>query len=378
MYSGDSIRHAVAAASSGDTIVVHGGSYSEVKLTRRFAPAVRIVGAPGESVTVAGFVISGGAGYVVRGLHTNGESRLQNGAHDVTFDHVRCSIPTGDTSSSCFYFHDNSHDAVVANSYASGGWDGVKLYGCDGSSWANNITVRDSEITAANEDLIHVNCANNVTIKHNWLHDPVDTDDHNDGVQTQASGNLRIVRNTFSWTSVPAQGGPNQAMILGNAPAQWPDRQVINTLVANNLVQHWNGGRPLIMNGTVNTRIVNNTFMDSGDAALNDPSITVANQGSDGGQNPGLQIWNNILKSVDYEPGSTHPSFFSTNLITDPIAGITGADALTGDPEFVDRTLYALAAGSAANGRALIRVGTPRLDIDGRKRRLPPSLGARG
>jgi hypothetical protein len=368
VYQGDSIAAAVDASDDGDSIVVHAGSYPSVTLTRQFPTAVRITGAPGETVTVGGFVISGGSGYLIDNLRTNGESRLESDAHDVVFDNVRCAIPAGDQSGSCFYFRDSSHRAVLSNSSASGGWDGVKFYGCTGRTWATDILVLDSTIAGAYEDNVHVDCARNVTIEHNFIHDPLDNLNHNDGIQTQASDNLRIVRNTFSFASVRPVGGPNQAMMLGNVPASWPDRKVTDTLVANNLVTHWNGGRPLIMNGTENTLIVNNTFVDSGNAAKNDPSITVANQGSAGGQNPGLEIWNNIMRSALFATGSAPPAFFSTNLIANPYRGMSGANVIRGNPRFVDRTSYALAPNSPALGRGLIRPGTPADDIDGRPR----------
>lgn len=341
VFAGGSIESAVAAQTGGGTIVVHAGSYPLVVLSRTFSKAVRIVGATGEDVSVGGFVISG-AGYTIGRLHTRGESRLEGAAHDVTFDRVVCHIPSADTADSCFAFHDASHDAVISRSVARGGFDGVKFYGCGGAPWANNISVVDSEITGANEDLIHIDCANDVTVARNDLHDPAANSDHNDGIQSQASNNLRIIGNTFSFSSVPALGGPNQAMMLGNVPAQWPDRKVTNTVVAYNVVRHWNGGRALIVNGTENLRIVNNTFVDSGNAAINDPSITVGNQGAYGGQNPGLEIWNNIMQSVYYDPGSTPPAFFSTNLLTQPRPGMSGTNVITGPQNY----RYALATGS--------------------------------
>jgi hypothetical protein len=363
VFAGGSIESAVAAQTGGGTIVVHAGSYPRVALSRTFSKAVHIVGAPGEDVSVGGFVISG-AGYAIGRLRTDGESRLEGAAHDVTFDRVVCHIPSADTADSCFAFHDASHDAVISRSVARGGLDGVKFYGCGGAPWANNISVIDSEITGAQEDLIHVDCADDVTIEHNDLHDPAANSDHNDGIQSQASNNLRIIGNTFSFSTVPAVGGPNQAMMLGNVPAQWPGRKVTNTVVAYNVVRHWNGGRALIMNGTENLRIVNNTFVDSGNAAINDPSITVGNQGAYGGQNPGLEIWNNIMQSVYYDPGSRPPAFFSTNLLTQPRPGMSGTNVITGPQNY----RYALATGSPSLAAATTHAGISAAEPSGRRR----------
>jgi hypothetical protein len=369
VFAGGSIESAVAAQTGGGTILVHAGSYPAVTLTRRFSKVVQIVGATGEDVSVGGFVISG-SGYAISRLHTTGESRLEGTAHGVTFDRIVCHIPPTDTASSCFAFHDSSHDAVVSRSFAGGGLDGVKFYGCGGTPWAHDISVIDSELTGANEDLIHVDCANDVTVKHNDLHDPAANGDHNDGIQSQASDNLRIIGNTFSFSSVAPVGGHDQAMMLGNVPAQWPDRKVTNTVVAYNLVRHWNGGRALIMNGTENLRIVNNTFIDSGNAAINDPSITVGNQGTDGGQNPGLEIWNNIVKSVYYDPGSTPPAFFSSNLLTRPRPAMSGTNVITGSENY----RYALAVGSAFLAAATTRSNSP---AGGRRASTQPALTLR-
>jgi len=365
VHSGQSIASVVQRSANGDTVVLHAGTYPQVVLTRRFPTAVRITGADGEDVTVGGFVVSGGSGYLIDDVKTDGESRLESDAHDVVFNRVRCAMAPAADGGSCFYFSGTAHRAVLSRSSVSGGWDGVKLYGCEGSRWASDIRIVDNEIVGAYEDDIHVNCATNVTIEHNLIRDPVDNDNHNDGVQSQASYGLRIVRNTFTFGSVPPRGGPNQAIMLGNVPDVWPDRKVVNTLVAGNLVHHWNAGRPLIMNGTEGTRIVNNTFVDSGNAGENDPSITVANQGSSGGQNPGLEIWNNILKSVLLDSGSIPPAFFSTNLITSPFPHTSGRNVIRANPRFVDRARYGLGVHSPARGRGIERVGTPTTNIDG-------------
>jgi hypothetical protein len=214
-----------------------------------------------------------------------------------------------------------------------------------------------------------------MTIEHNTIRDPVDSSEHNDGVQSQHSSSLRIVRNTFSWASAPPAGGPNQAIMLGNLPSRWPDRKVANTYVASNLVHHWNGGRPLIMNGTEGTRIVNNTFADSGNAA-NDSSITISHQGSAGGQNPGLEIWNNILDSVHVDGGAALPVFFDTNLFSKRSKGMKGKDAIVADPLFANRASYRLSRRSPARSRGSNRPGTPALALDGSRRLKPLNLGA--
>ncbi len=172
-------------------------------------------------------------------------------------------------------------------------------------------------------------------------------------------------------------GGPNQAIILGAAPTL--SGRVTNTVISNNLVAHWNAGRPLIVSGTNTTTVVNNTFVDSG-TGITDPSITLnaqyASYGSDF-QNNNMEIWNNIVNKICIDAGATGPAFCDTNLVTNPQARMSGTNVITADPLFVDRTTYALAVTSPAPGIGLTRLGTPSVDIDGAPRLTPPDLGAR-
>jgi hypothetical protein len=381
VYEGGSIAAAVEAANGGDIVVVHGGTYPQVVLSKQFAVPVIIRGAPREDVTVGGFSVASGAGYRISGLKTNGGTVVFNGGHDVAFSNISCTLPADvDNATSCFYLHDSSYNLTIANSTLRGGWVGIHVYSPNagpGAGWVRNVTISDNDISGAAIDDIHLDGVDGAVITHNAIHDPQANTQHNDGIQTQASNNLRIERNTFWFTTVPP--GPNigTAIMLGNLPAVLPDRKVTNTFVVNNLVAHWQPGRALILDGTEATWIVNNTFVDNGTPLANDASITVAHQGAAGGQNPGLEIWNNILKSVYYEPGAVPPAFFDTNLVLNRASGARGSHVVVVSPRFLNRTTYALAATSRARKRGLKREGTPGVDIDGRRRPLPPGLGAR-
>ncbi len=378
VYAGGSIAAAVSASSAGDTVRLHAGSYPQVTLSKQFITAVQIVAGSGESVTVGGFVIDGGAGYRISGLSLVGQSLVRNAAHDVTFDHVDCTLVAGTTTSSCFYLQDSSHDIVISDSTARGGWDEVKVYAAYPAS-VSNVTVKDSDLSGATEDNFHIDGVRNMTIEHNRIHDPIDNGDHNDGIQSQRSDQLTITRNTFSFESVPAgQGGPNQGMMIGMQPN---DGAITNTVISDNLIAHWNGGRPLILSGSDATTVVNNTFVDSG-TGVTDPSITLnaqyASQWGPQFQDTHLEIWNNIVNKIYVDAGATGPSFCDTNLVTNPQSGMSGANVITGDPKFVDNLRYALSPTSPAIGNGLTWSGTPGVDIDGLPRLSPPNLGARG
>jgi hypothetical protein len=155
---------------------------------------------------------------------------------------------------------------------------------------------------------------------------------------------------------------------------------VTNTVISNNLIAHWNGGRPLQLVGSNFTKIVNNTIVDDG-GGVTEPSITMNDQFPASGpnfDNLNVEIWNNIVNKVYITPGFASPTFFDTNLITNPQPGMLGANAIVADPQFLDRTTYALAGTSPACVVGLTRLGTPWVDIDGVLHLTQPSLGARG
>ena len=215
--AGESLEAAVNAAVAGDTIRVRPGRYGRVTITRSFSRDVTIQGEPG--ATVDGFTMYGTAGGIrVQRLTTTAENLVDSGAHDIVFDGITASVATGTANGpSCWYLRGGVEDIVIQNSAARGGWDVIKQY-APPPALARNIVVRDNDLAGSSQDVIHVDGAVDMTIEHNWIHDPVDSVEHNDGVQSQHSSNLRIVRNTFSWTSVPPRGGPNQAIMLGNVP----------------------------------------------------------------------------------------------------------------------------------------------------------------
>jgi hypothetical protein len=335
-----------------------------------------VTAAKGQTVTVAGFTVDDAANLTIRGFATTDETTISGASHDIVVDRVSCTV-TGASSlgdPNCFLIHSPAQGISLRQIRARGGWDGVKVYS-DGSfsNWARNIAVVNSNIAGAHEDDIHVDGVNGMLVAHNVVHDPGPNELHNDGIQSQASNGLEILQNRFYFTVVSA-GNIGQAIILGNEPAEFPDRKVTNSRIRNNLVAHWNGGRALILNGTENTSVVNNTLIDNGDPSI--ASITVANQGSAGGQNLGLQIWNNILTSIYYDGGSQRAAFCDSNLVTDPYSGMSGTNVVHADPRFAAATSYVPGARSPAAKHGVKRPGTPNVDFNGEVRSTPPGLGA--
>jgi hypothetical protein len=366
VHNANELNNAIKKASDGDTIVLHAGTYPQTTINRRWTQPVTFEGAPGENVTVAGFYISAAASVTIQDLKTNGESDVVTGSRDVIFDDVSCTLKAGDRNNSCFYLHDSSSGLTVRDSVATGGFDAVKIYGCSGSSWTSNITISDNDLSGSSEDMIHVNCARNVTVEHNYIHDPVDNSDHNDGIQSQASDGLQIIRNTFTFTH-HYPDGPNQAIILGRTGPP-SDDQVTNSLVSGNLIHHW-AGIGIILDGTENTSVVNNTVWDGYQG------FTLTGTGQYA--NTGVEIWNNIFSTLYNDPGTPAADMCAHNLVGERLqAGVCQTDARTGDPDFVNRQTYLLAPGSPAWGGAGVQADTPSVDLDG-KRCRQPHLGAR-
>ncbi|HEY3614116.1 MAG TPA: right-handed parallel beta-helix repeat-containing protein [Gaiellales bacterium] len=371
VHGGGQLRAALRHAQGGTSILLAGGNYPAVTIERGYSPAITIKPVQGQKVVLAGLSFSGASGVVVRGLRTSGESDVGAGSHDITFDGVGCTLPIGDLEHSCFYLHDSSQHLVVRNSTAVGGFDGVKLYGCSGSTWTSDVLITNNRLTRASEDLIHVNCARNVSIVHNYLHDPIDNDDHNDGVQSQASDGLRIVRNTFTFTR-PNPDGPNQAIILGRTGPDSPDL-VTHSTISGNLIHHW-PGIPIILAGTDDTVVVQNTAWDSGE---DDDQGLTSSAGSDGFANTGLRIWNNILGQVWVDPGASAPVLCQHDILqVAPQPGICGDDLRIVDPRFADHADYLLRTTSPAWKLAGTIEGTPEDDLDGAACKAP-RLGAR-
>jgi hypothetical protein len=104
-------------------------------------------------------------------------------------------------------------------------------------------------------------------VEHNFIHDPVDNGIHNDGIQSQRSDGLTITRNTISFQSVAPYDGPNQGIIL-NEDCTLPNGLVTNSVISNNLIAHWNAGRPVELSGVNGVKVVNNTLLDHPEQAL--------------------------------------------------------------------------------------------------------------
>lgn len=336
-------------SAAGDTIVFQAGSYAKLVLDKSFST---------NRVT-----IQCTSGVSIAGVDTNGQSGY-------TFDSCTVAIPQNSTDISVRAVENRgpSQDITWQNCTIRGGYVAWDVYGPSGS-WAKNIVLVDSDVSGAGGDLIHTNGVDGLRIEHTAIHDPyhntsLANPEHHDGWQAQNTSNAQFLRNIVYWISGPGAYSGQTTNYLGQGiMLSGESGAVSNVLIANNLIDHYNG-RPVNMNGSTGVKIVNNTFQDSGDGI----SVTFGSSLSN------VEVWNNIMQ-VAYTDTGSQPSYFEDNWLTGRADGylgnVKGATYWTGDPGYVDRANYELTPTSPARGKGLQRIGTPTVDLDGNARTSP-------
>jgi hypothetical protein len=353
------VMSVIDGSTDGDTVLLQSGSYSKITFDKSFG--------------TARLTITCASGVTVAGINTNGKSNY-------TIKNCTFSLPINGTDISVRPVENlgPSQNITWQNIKATGGFNTFDVYGPSGS-FAKNIVLIDSDISNTGGDLIHTNGVDGLRIEHNNLHDPYHdyslgtNAEHHDGWQAQNTSNAQFLRNHIWWTANPGAYAGNydasgaylgQGVIMSGG-----DGPNSNILVANNLVEHYNG-RPMEINGTTNMQIVNNTLEDSGDGV----GISI------GSNMVNLQIWNNILMNI-YNNTSTAPTLVDNNWFTGGAGGymgnVSGTNKYTGDPGWANTTTYALTVGGPAYTKGSTRSGTPSVDIDNANRPNPPALGAR-
>jgi hypothetical protein len=357
VYPGESVPGAVRTAAPGDAVVLHAGSYPQLSLSSEFSAPVVLKAAAGESVNVAGFRFSGARNIRVRGLRINGMVSVGRSSA-LRFDNVV--VHPGATTVDGFRFSDYASDIVVSGSRILSGRFNVYFWGSSPAAWPTRIRVQDSELTRAGVDNVQIGGGRDVTLEHNYIHDPLETSNHNDGVQVIASDGLNLLRNTLATPASALVGGPDQGILLGRADPAEADRRVVNSVVMNNLVHHWRG-TGIILAGTDSTLVVNNTSYDNGtDGTWSGLRLTSKDQPADFA-NTRVRVINNVFNRMSVGNGSARPDVEAYNLVR---SGGAGTGLLTSDPQFVDMTSMRLRSSSPARDTGTL-TSAPANDIDG-------------
>lgn len=372
VHPSDNLAVVVAAAKPGDSIILHAGSYPEQYITKNFGSTVFIRGATGEAVNVAGFTISG-SDLSISHLRLTGGSRVFRNGHDVKFSDLTASVPSSVTA---FSLESGTHDVSIVRTRIQGGLFGVKFLGRpDATAWPTRIRIANNEIAGASMDDVQIDGATNSVIAHNNIHDPQVNGHHNDGIQVIASDQLRLLRNRIHFENYNGTGGPNQGIILGHADPPDPIRRVTNTVIAGNIIDHWRG-TPILLAGSDNTKIFNNTAYDSGGESRG-PAVVITSKRQSYYQNRQTQLWNNIFNRLEIDRGATPPSYCGYNLISRGVRGSACRFHLIArDPRFIDHISYRLRGTSPARNTGTRDPQGLTKDIDGH-RYGKPDRGAR-
>jgi chitodextrinase len=357
VYAGQDLGAAINAASSGDTIVVHSGTYPRTMISKQFISPTSVQAAAGESVVVRGISLSRAAFVNIAGLAVN----------------------SGSTGVDAFEVKDAAHDLVIERNTISGSRIGVKFYGRPHTSgWPRRVAIRNNNISGSYIDAVAIDGGYDLTVAGNDIHDLQVNGNHNDGVQAWAVDGLVINRNKIyfsgqrSWDCTA--GCPNQGVMLGHG-GDLVNQRVKNVQIEANVIHHY-PGIPINLAGTENVRIVNNTAYDSGHLGRWS-ALSIGTKGNPGlYNNTGLEIWNNVFNRASCCGGGAPPAYCDFNIIRDTSGYLCGARNLTLDPLLLDRLTYRLLPGSPAIDSGVNRPGTPAEDVD-RESYGVPERGAR-
>ncbi|MFO0724076.1 MAG: right-handed parallel beta-helix repeat-containing protein [Myxococcota bacterium] len=355
---GQTLASALSAAQPGDRVLVHGGSYGAESLGQSFASDVFIEAAPAEVPIFHGLSLDSAAHLVFRGLHFDATVTLQ-AAHDIVFDGIDLDVGTADTSGlEVFNSHGPTHDLRVVGSRIAGGARTIFMGGRFGTdpTWNHHLVFERNELICGSHNCFQLSGARDMRIEDNDFHDPRGT-----AVLTAGATRIQILRNRM-------RGGGLQAAAiqLATPGMEWDNYAGVEFMlstaivVANNLIVDWDGPG-IELDAVDGVQIVYNTVV--GATGLHTWRRTPHDQQNNviitGNNN--VSLWNNILPSINLDPGDPHPMLESNNLI--------------GQPSWVDQVDYAPGPGPAID-QAIVNSDTPLVDRRGRTRGPRPDHGA--
>lgn len=328
----------VASATPGQTVTVPTGAHPALAITNRiWAPPLKILGQDG--ATVDSVTLSGVTGLVVEKVKIPRTVLINNGSSDITF---KQNVITGQGGIAIDVRSRSHHLSFIGNTVERGGRN-ILLYSgsVPESQWIHHVTIQGNDLGGAVGDNIQITGATDVLIAQNYIHDPADNTDHNDGIQLLGAQRVRITQNTLTTHGGCCLGDQgiiiSAARAAGGTTSTVPDPylKVSNTTVDHNLIHHWRG-TGIAVDGTLNTTITRNTSWDNFSSASTTSKIGLL-IGTTLGPNTGIVVDGNILQTV--VKGNSAAVF--PNLVNNCIGG---------DPLFVDRVLYELKPASLCLG----------------------------
>jgi parallel beta helix pectate lyase-like protein len=331
------------------------GDYATAKDKKVRTSTTRFVGLcrPGAPVKIDGFQAHGGKHLdLSRFIFTNDVVLTDDAFHgpveiataDYRLHHNVFKNPWG--SGTALMIRSGAHRIVVEDNEIDGWTTGIGGPNTAGK-FSSDITIRRNVIRNLRSDGIQFGFWNNVLIEANDIGQMADPEIHNDGIQfTGGSSHVVIRRNRLHHSE--------HGQLLLVQPAFAP---IDDVLIENNLL-HDAAGYAVQIQGSTNTRFVNNTvwFSGYGGLLLRPYGSTVPTD---------YVVANNVLYGYDLD-GVT-PAVFVGNITRYAIP----------DPGFVDVTgrdfrLRSSAAAKAAGHPAY----NPEVDFEGAARGAVPSAGA--
>jgi myo-inositol-hexaphosphate 3-phosphohydrolase len=373
---GQSLAAALKASAPGDTVELQNGSHAAQWLDAMVLSGVTLRGQSRTGVTVNGLVFRGVSGLTVRSMTVTNDAsgtqsavRVSDGSRNMSFEELTVAPRT---LSAFDVWAKSSHislrnstlsgTGVTGTKATNGTSRGVRINGApyDLASWPTDITIAANDISGFGSDLIQIAGGQRVAIEDNNLRDPQINDDHNDGVQTFGSNDLRIERNRFS---APGPNSPDQAIMVRHHPTSSKLR-VSRTTIANNVVTTWRG-TGINVASSDGTVLVNNTVGRTGNSTSPGSSLALSGTLSD------LRNVNNIYHRI-HVSGSPNRGDERHNCVR---SGGTGPGLITTDPQFADTETLRLAPTSPCRDAGTTE-GAPTHDITGRPRDARPDIGA--
>jgi hypothetical protein len=354
------INHALEIAPGGSEIRVLPGAYPAISDDRSRESSVTVTGSGG-TPSIAGADLHGSSGLVLRGLRFT--APIDIAAHAALGDE----LPSHDISvvssemvsprSAAVRIGEGARDVNILDNWihdSQGGIAGAQ------PPTSRGITIARNTIERIRADGIQFGYWNDVSISENTIRETVDPADeiHNDGIQFRGSSEgVRITRNR-----IHSSGG--QLMLI--QPSLGP---IDDVLVQNNLMFD-SEATGVQSQAATNVRFVHNTIWDTGLGSLTLSATSSGAVASD------TVVVGNILEEfgVAREAGTAYRDY---NLFGRRAPTLSTHEFLLADPGFLAAEVgnYRPSLASPALG-AGSSTHAPRVDLTGRLRRSPPTLGA--
>ncbi|UGS37753.1 right-handed parallel beta-helix repeat-containing protein [Capillimicrobium parvum] len=373
-----SIPRALDLASAGDTIVVHGSDYPQLKVDGYHRDAtVTVLAAPGAPVTLDGVELSRSDHLRIQGFRvTSRFDVLQSG------DHLQIvGNDIGNQRSGLYLYGWVDPAGLVSDVLIAGntihdidytGEQGVaEGYGITMAGNVARIEITHNTIRSVGEDYIQGG-GSFITVTGNTFLGPSLAGSHPDahadlwqvfGTSDHLTFTDNVVRHT----------GTSSGLLLQFSSAAQPHRDV---LIANNLFDHGSDGYEMQLYNTTGLRVIGNTI-------LNDSYGIVFRRDDRVPDGSGYVIANNIVRAAAGHRAISYEALWGTedfNWIVTPGSGPSRwgrHDIVGGMPRFADAAAgdFHLVTGSRGTGAGDSAVGMP-TDLAGRSRGDGPDLGA--